>query len=151
MPVVYEGMDEACSICQHAFAHGDRVCRLSCRHMFHANCWGAAMGSAALDNQPRASCPNCRGSGTLIAVWSYIDPTRVTQIIHGILVPNVLDSDASYHSMSTPVLTPRSARSRADSFTRAEVNRLKPEGAQARTTQAHTTTHRLAFQMGDQP
>ena len=39
VPVIYEGMDETCSICQEEFQHGQRVCRLSCRHMFHSTCW----------------------------------------------------------------------------------------------------------------
>ena len=35
VPVMYEGNDTACSICSEEFAHGDRVCRLPCRHVFH--------------------------------------------------------------------------------------------------------------------
>ena len=111
VPVIYEGMDDSCSICQHAFEHGQRVCRLSCRHMFHAECWGAAQGVAARDARVHTRCPNCRGAGTLIAIWDFIDPSRVTQLLQGVPVPNLLTSGASFHSMSTPMLTPRSARS----------------------------------------
>ena len=37
--VIYEGMDDTCSICRESFEHGQRVCRHSCRHVFHAACW----------------------------------------------------------------------------------------------------------------
>eukprot|EP00974_Lingulodinium_polyedra_P030866 2970485-Lingulodinium_polyedra.AAC.1 len=39
-PVFYEGADESCTLCLENFRHGDRVCRLMCRHVFHTDCWG---------------------------------------------------------------------------------------------------------------
>jgi hypothetical protein len=69
------------------------------------------------------SCPNCRGAGALIAVWHFIDTSRVTQELYeGLQAPNLLEMGATMHSMTTPfgrlrapptprtVLTPRSAR-----------------------------------------
>jgi len=119
-PVIFEGMDDICSICQDGFQHGQRVCRLSCRHMFHAACWESAQSSFSTTPQtPRLSCPNCRGAGTLIAIWHYIDENRATQEVGGLQVPNLLETGASMHTTHTPpgrvqtprsVLTPRSAR-----------------------------------------
>ena len=88
-PVIYDGADETCSICTEHFVHGERVCRLVCRHVFHAACWE--------DYQRRTSdrtetCCNCRGAGTLIAVWNYIDMNRITQIVGGTAAPNLLPS-----------------------------------------------------------
>ena len=66
VPVIYDGMDDSCSICQEAFTHGDRVCRLSCRHMFHSACWERAQQthntSVPVPTTP-LYCPNCRGAG----------------------------------------------------------------------------------------
>ena len=39
VPVIFEGNDTVCSICSDEFVHDDRVCRLSCRHVFHTQCW----------------------------------------------------------------------------------------------------------------
>ena len=107
-PIIFEGMDETCSICQEAFSHGQRVCRLSCRHMFHTDCWERAQLVANQQGEPRLGCPNCRGAGTLIAVWHYIDPERVTQVIGGLPAPNLLESSATVQGIDTPnaYLTP---------------------------------------------
>ena len=122
VPVIYDGMDESCSICQEAFTHGDRVCRLSCRHMFHSACWERAQRtyntSVPVPTTP-LYCPNCRGAGNVIAVWNYIDPSRVTQHLGGYQVPNQLSANTSYHTIGTPPshssrshsITPRTARS----------------------------------------
>ena len=66
--------------------HGERVCRLECRHVFHAACWGDAMaaGSRPVPGLPHTQCPNCRGPPRLIAVWHFIDSTRVTQSLEGV-------------------------------------------------------------------
>ena len=81
VPKIFEGLDEACSICVETFRHGERVCRLSCRHMFHAGCWESALrytGASGITPR-RLNCPNCRGAGTVIAVRPFIDETLVTQ------------------------------------------------------------------------
>ena len=38
IPLHYDGSDDVCSICQMPFESGDRVARLVCRHVFHAEC-----------------------------------------------------------------------------------------------------------------
>jgi len=143
VPVIYEGMDESCSICQEAFNHGQRVCRLSCRHMFHAACWERAQHSHnATAGQPTLGCPNCRGAGTIIAVWDYIDPERVTQVIGGLPAPNLLESSASFHSLVTPpsgAVTPRSARSVTGSV-RGESQMAAPSTYYAGTHAFHIQT-----------
>ena len=45
VPVIFEGDQEASSICTCKFQHGDRVTRLVCWHVFHANCWETAQRS----------------------------------------------------------------------------------------------------------
>ena len=53
-------------------------------------------------------CPNCRGSGNLIAVWDWISPeTAETQTINGQTVPNLLRPSAEHHDISTGPNTPR--------------------------------------------
>ena len=39
IPHIYDGDERACSLCLEEFTHGQQVCRLTCRHMFHAACW----------------------------------------------------------------------------------------------------------------
>merc|ERR1712115_538949 len=98
-------MVDSCSICQEAFTHGDRVCRLSCRHMFHSACWERAQrthNTTVPVPTTQLYCPNCRGAGNVIAVWNYIDPNRVTQHIGGLPVPNQLSANTSYHTIGTP-------------------------------------------------
>ena len=86
-PVYYEGEDEECTICQDPFQHGQRVCRVNCRHVFHSACWEAYLGTMSDDWY---GCPNCRSAGNLIAVWNYIDPSRTTQSYNGVVVDNLL-------------------------------------------------------------
>ena len=73
-PVIYDGDEYYCSICREDLNEGDRVCRLQCRHCFHAACWNQM--SAARD----PSCPNCRGAPIIIGIWYFIglrpDPTQ---------------------------------------------------------------------------
>ena len=69
-PVVYEGDDSECSICQVAFAERDKVVRLTCRHVFHQECFDEYISRT--DTAP--SCPNCRGSPNVIALFRYIMP-----------------------------------------------------------------------------
>ena len=111
--VFYEGDDRNCSLCQDRFRHGDLVCRLRCRHMFHSDCWGRLMRAAnapSLASGPRTrhECPNFRGSGTLIAVWHYVDEEMVTQLVNGEAVPNELKARSEHFDVSTPPRTPRS-------------------------------------------
>ena len=44
------------------------------------------------------SCPNCRGAPTIIAIWKYIDETRITQGE----VENELTQNTTMHQISTP-------------------------------------------------
>ena len=62
VPHMYEGNDRACSLCQEEFEHGQEVCRLTCRHMFHAACWETYVSHSV--DEEYMSCPNCRGPGT---------------------------------------------------------------------------------------
>jgi hypothetical protein len=85
-PVFYDEAGQ-CSICHEDFADGESVCRLRCRHMFHSACWEPVMRIAGTPNTTaggnsrfRDDCPNCRGPGTVIAVWNYIDPELLTQL-----------------------------------------------------------------------
>ena len=90
-PIIYDGNDEECTLCMEQFKHGERVCRLACLHMYHAHCWDHYTCDSRTIEDPissgrqielTASCPNCRGSPALIAIWTYIDPTLVTQSVN---------------------------------------------------------------------
>ena len=114
-PVVYDGNDAQCSLCLENFADGERVCRLACRHMFHKTCWELFSSSTRTIVDPvnghtpvemPDSCPNCRGAGTMIAVWNYIDASRVTQVINGQQVPNDLETTADMYHIGTPMAVP---------------------------------------------
>ena len=70
-PVIYDGDGRECSICTLRFEAGERVARLTCRHMFHSGCWERYQISTA---NRGLVCPNCRGAGHLTAVWDYIAP-----------------------------------------------------------------------------
>lgn len=104
--VFYEGDDRQCAICTEDFVHGDRVCRLRCRHMFHASCWDRLISAAnrpASVHPSRGDCPNCRGAGAMIAVWNYLSPDLITQDVPGLgRARNELDSYASHHNIGTP-------------------------------------------------
>ena len=53
-PVIYEGTDDVCSFCREPHRDGERVVRLACRHVFHAECW-----QGWCDSHPNRCCPNC--------------------------------------------------------------------------------------------
>ena len=82
VPVIFDGDNRTCTICQEELEDGERVVRLRCRHIFHAECWMLAVvinHGAPLDGDDGPECPNCRGQGTIIALWNYIDANQVTQ------------------------------------------------------------------------
>ena len=138
-PVIYEGLDETCSICQERFQHDQRVCRLSCRHVFHTQCWERAQSSYIINERsPRLNCPNCRGAGSLISVWHYIDENIVTQTLTGGLqAPNLLESGAAMHNITTPPGVLQTAQSAPAS------PRLTPRSARARPSSSVPTTPRV--------
>ena len=111
-PNIYDGDEETCSICQSGFAHGQRVLRITCRHMFHQECWNDYVGTSSSQSHGGRTCPNCRGAGSTIAVWNYIEQGRITQTIDGRVVPNELEQSAELHDIATPETssTPRSAQ-----------------------------------------
>lgn len=74
-PINYQGSDNACSICQHEFDHHDQVVRLPCRHVFHLQCYDEYVSRT--DSEP--TCPNCRGSGEVIARWAYVAESTPNQ------------------------------------------------------------------------
>ena len=71
---IFDGNNNTCTICVEAFVAGERVCRLLCRHVFHAICW-----QRNSLNVVDPVCANCRGLGQMIAIWDYIDVSLVTQ------------------------------------------------------------------------
>ena len=101
VPLIYDGAEESCSICAEAFRGGERVCRLRCRHMFHADCWQQYVSVNQL-REEFSNCPNCRGSGTLIAIWNYLDQGNDTQEVSGNVAENHLEAQAMRHSIATP-------------------------------------------------
>ena len=107
-PIMFDGDDDSCSICMQAYQGGERVCRLVCRHTFHKNCWDRYMHTvlnAPITDEPRfgASCPNCRGSGAVIAEWNWVGTTVPTQITaDGQEVPNDLYRNTQEYAIGTP-------------------------------------------------
>ena len=81
VPVIFDGGNRICTICQEELEDGERVARLRCRRIFQSECWMSAMVNhgAPLESDDDPDCPNCRGQGTIIALWNYIDPNLVTQ------------------------------------------------------------------------
>lgn len=69
-PINYQ--DNACSICQQEFEHHDQVVRLPCRHVFHLQCYDEYVSRS----NAAATCPNCGGSGEVIARWAYVLETE---------------------------------------------------------------------------
>ncbi len=104
---MFDGRDDTCSICAEAFDHGESVCRLVCRHIFHASCWDNYLTATNSLSGTRADCPNCRGAGTLVAVWPFIGQHLFTQEIGHIngqmmQTPNQLESQAQSFSIASP-------------------------------------------------
>ena len=43
VPVIFDGDNRRCTICQEDFEDGECVVRFRCRHIFHSECWMSAM------------------------------------------------------------------------------------------------------------
>ena len=72
--------------------------------MSHAGCWANIM-----QNTPESAtgaedpeCPNCRGPGHTIAIWSFIDPTVMTQWVGEEQAPNELQHETSLTEQLAP-------------------------------------------------
>ena len=115
-PVIFDGDDTTCSMCIQDFEHGERVCRLRCGHVHHATCWTHYAAS-----NTETPCPNCRGQPIIIAIWTWIDHSRVTQYLNGTdgpQVDNQLDNSSPPIEQLGPVphdiTTPRSMQTTLD-------------------------------------
>ena len=114
---IFDGDDNTCTLCLSDLHDGERVCRIRCGHVFHTNCWDQFLNTVNTPPRPGEHrllhrCPNCRGAGTIIAIWRYIDGSRTTQMhTNGNMVPNELEATASAHAISTPRVTPPSQAS----------------------------------------
>ena len=113
-PTTYDGDQRQCSICVHDFTGGERVVRIRCRHMFHAQCWqeyySRAEGPAGAEEH---ECPNCRGPGHVLASWNYVEVGPVTQAGSSNLLtanfPGAVEDAAEPHETEFHnILTPRS-------------------------------------------
>ncbi len=101
VPIIYDGAETTCSFCRQDFLHGERVCRITCRHMCHSECWSNYMEQGSGHRE----CPNCRGAGSLIAVWDYIDASHITQMANGQMngneAPYRLHAGAEFHDLES--------------------------------------------------
>ena len=112
VPTYYDGAENVCSICSEDFRHGERVCRLRCRHMFHCQCWDLLQTTRRRPEE--YCCPNCRGGPTLTAVWNFIGEQPLTQDVGGTPAENLLGqphnsprgSERSFERVPTPQPTP---------------------------------------------
>ena len=118
--ITFDGEDTECTICRANFAHGEWVCRIQCRHVFHAECWSVHVTDDVVDRgRSLLCCPNCRGGTTMVARWKWIDHSRLTQYVSGTdgaQVDNQLDQPRSANSQSmsasaSPAQTVRTPRS----------------------------------------
>jgi hypothetical protein len=75
VPFIFGGSDDACSTCAEQFHHGEQVCRLVCRHLFHAECWGNYLTATNATHGLRADRPNCRCAGTLFPFGHSLENT----------------------------------------------------------------------------
>jgi len=123
-PTIYTGEDDACTLCLSDYEHGCNILRLQCCHTFHTECWERYITSSGPN---RDRCPVCRGYAAIIAIWGFIDHTRVTQYINGSDGPQVLnryDRDQPLSQQLNPptgaaaeqhgMITPRSVRTDYD-------------------------------------
>eukprot|EP00971_Amphidinium_carterae_P039988 785004-Amphidinium_carterae.1 len=78
-PVHYDGDMTQCALCLSDFEAHQRVCRLPCRHVFHTTCFEQLLNHHNGSPQTTAypSCPNCRGSGRIVAMWNVVPVTSL--------------------------------------------------------------------------
>ena len=93
VPVIQQHLFEEtdrCSLCQSDFQHGEHVCRISCYHVFHTECWNRMFRHADGERRSAVHCPNCRAPGVdLIAMWPWISRSSpITQNVEGIIPSN---------------------------------------------------------------
>ena len=64
VPVIFDGGNRTCTICQEEFEDGERVVRLRCRHIFHSECLMSAMVNhgALIEGDDDPDCPNADGN-----------------------------------------------------------------------------------------
>ena len=94
---IFEGHEYHCSICLEDAVEHDRVCRLACRHVFHANCW------EGMHDTTLTTCPNCRAEATVIAIWHYIGPRpSPTQGQPNLLDLGTIDGNVQLNTLTTP-------------------------------------------------
>ena len=102
--VHYQGDNTACSICQVEFRNADGVLRLPCRHIFHQTCFDEYV---ARSDGP-VSCPNCRGSGEVVASWQFVSEARAQASEQTAAQPQ---ATAQPTATETPPATSRSSTS----------------------------------------
>lgn len=71
--VVYEGDERTCPICIEEYLDQEQLVRFPCRHTTHADCWTQQL---LVEEDP--PCPCCRGSGRVVATFTYIAPRQET-------------------------------------------------------------------------
>ena len=102
VPVHYEGDNDTCTICISPFADGERVARLQCRHVFHAECLDQLLEHARHTN-PFATaeppCVTCRGGGRIVATWRWIvEPPEPRPATVPIYIPPPTPGGAEFHT-----------------------------------------------------
>lgn len=58
----YDGSSDKCPLCCSEFLADESVLRLTCRHVYHVDCW-----TEYLRHSPTLSCPVCRGGCHIVA------------------------------------------------------------------------------------
>jgi hypothetical protein len=105
----YDGDENVCALCITEYLQGERVLRLTCRHMFHIECWNNMVH--ANESQTNATgrgrdvcCPNCRGGGRVVARFRYIAaPISRTERTQEVNLQSS-GSEGSFHSVASVVL-----------------------------------------------
>lgn len=95
--VIWDGEEFTCSICLDDYQERERVVRLRCRHVFHSSCWEGMRSMAD------PTCPNCRGSAEIIAVWNFIGPRPdPSQGQPNLFIAGSIDGTVDINTMVTP-------------------------------------------------